>query len=115
MSPTKPVLLGVERPADGQLQLRFSLPPDLFYFQGHFPEAPILPGVAQIDWAVACAKEYLPLKGDFAGLKALKFQLPLLPGAEFQLELDHKPEKNSAAFRFLSAKGRHSSGTLLFG
>src|SRR5690606_37926347 len=36
----------------GQALLTFDLDPALAVFDGHFPGYPILPGVAQLDWAV---------------------------------------------------------------
>jgi hypothetical protein len=37
--------------------LRMTLDPALRPFQGHFPQAAILPGVAQLDWAVRFGRQ----------------------------------------------------------
>jgi 3-hydroxymyristoyl/3-hydroxydecanoyl-(acyl carrier protein) dehydratase len=34
---------------DGEWSLQLSVPPDLAYFSG--PQAPVLPGVVQVEWA----------------------------------------------------------------
>jgi 3-hydroxymyristoyl/3-hydroxydecanoyl-(acyl carrier protein) dehydratase len=96
-------------------ELALTLPPDLLYFQGHFPQGPILPGVAQIDWAVHYGRERFPLAGAFQGMEALKFQKVIQPGESVTLRLDYSPARSALKFQYLSAKGRHSSGTLLFG
>jgi 3-hydroxymyristoyl/3-hydroxydecanoyl-(acyl carrier protein) dehydratase len=102
-----------EGPEKARLKLR--LPADLLYFKGHFPSAPILPGVVQIDWAIRFAQSQFKIQGEFKGMEALKFQQVLQPGEEPELELEFKPAKNSVFFRYVSARGRHSSGSILFG
>ncbi|HBO78096.1 MAG TPA: AMP-dependent synthetase, partial [Cupriavidus sp.] len=49
---------------------------DLAIFDGHFPGAPIVPGVAQVDWVMALAPQRLavPPRQRFARLDVLKFQ-----------------------------------------
>jgi 3-hydroxymyristoyl/3-hydroxydecanoyl-(acyl carrier protein) dehydratase len=109
-----PEVLSQQRPGPGRLQLQLRLQPELRYFKGHFPGAPVLPGVVQIDWARHYALERLDLKGDFAGMEALKFQQVLQPGNEVELNLEYNAERGRLKFQFVSARGRHSSGVLLF-
>ena len=90
------------------------LPRDLFYFEGHFPASPILPGVVQLDWAVRYAKEYLGLDGSFLKLEVLKFQQVLQPGDTASLNLSLNTEKGQLKFEYQSARGRHSSGAFYF-
>ena len=48
-------MLPVELNAQQQgatLTLRLHADAELFWFRGHFPTLPILPGVAQLDWAL---------------------------------------------------------------
>ena len=115
MSVTGPELIDKRLDGAEKAVLKLRLPAELLYFKGHFPESPILPGVVQIDWAIRYAREIFPLKGDFKGMEALKFQQVLLPGEEPELELEFKPAKNSVFFRYLSKRGRHSSGSVIFG
>lgn len=115
MSLTRPEILSTQAESAQKTRLRLRLPADLLYFKGHFPAAPILPGVVQIDWAIRFGLEFFPLNGEFKGMEALKFQQVLQPGEEPELELEFKPEKNSVFFRYVSPRGRHSSGLLLFG
>jgi acyl-CoA synthetase (AMP-forming)/AMP-acid ligase II len=90
---------------------------DLAVFDGHFPQTPIVPGVAQVDWALALAEEALdiPPRASFCRLDTLKFQRVLRPGDEAELELDWQPERLSLAFLLKSAAGTHSSGRIVFG
>jgi acyl-coenzyme A synthetase/AMP-(fatty) acid ligase/3-hydroxymyristoyl/3-hydroxydecanoyl-(acyl carrier protein) dehydratase len=100
---------------DRSVILQLHVPPDLLYFDGHFPGAPILPGVVQVDWALALGRQYFDLPAHFRALQALKFQRVVTPGATLTLELDNDTQKNALAFRLHSAGGQHASGRILFG
>jgi 3-hydroxymyristoyl/3-hydroxydecanoyl-(acyl carrier protein) dehydratase len=90
-------------------------PHDLAYFDGHFPGAPILPGVVQVDWAIAYGRQCFDLPPLFHGIHALKFQQVIRPGMPVTLELLHDPEKSSLAFRYTSQHKQHASGRIMFG
>jgi len=100
---------------DTQVTLQLYVPENLLYFEGHFPEAPILPGVAQVNWALELGRQYLPLPNDCVGMQALKFQRVIVPGATVSLELEHDMQKSALAFRLHSADGQHASGRILLG
>jgi acyl-coenzyme A synthetase/AMP-(fatty) acid ligase len=95
--------------------LELTAPSDLFYFDGHFPGMPILAGVVQIDWVIACGRQYFDLPPVFRGIRALKFQRIIAPEKPFTLELVHEPGKSSLSFKITSRVGTHTSGRLLFG
>lgn len=105
-------LLGCEA---GQAQLRLSVSASSLYFDGHFARAPILPGVAQIDWAVAFGRELFALPAQFLRLEAIKFQQVIVPASEVDLSLEFNTERASLAFRYHSAAGQHASGRIVFG
>ncbi len=93
----------------------FELAPDLAVFDGHFPGHPILPGVAQLDWAITWARERFALPPVFLRLETLKFSQPVGPGTRVELELHWNPAGASVQFEYRSAAGRHSSGRAVFG
>lgn len=88
---------------------------DCPFFEGHFPDQPILPGVAQVEWVVRVARELFDMGPDFLGLEALKFQQVIRPGTELELSLDWSEEKGRLAFRYTSSSGPHAHGRILFG
>lgn len=90
-------------------------PHDLMYFDGHFPQAPILPGVVQLEWALMLARDCFALPPLFRGIHALKFQHVIRPDAAFSLELRHDASKGCVAFNYFSTAGTHASGRLMFG
>ena len=104
-----PTVLGCETLADGvRLQLR--LDPDLPWFAGHFPGAPLLPGVTQIHWVMHYAASLLKLAQPFHGVDQLKFQRPLRPGAECSLRLHWQADKDQLLFHYLLGDEPASSG-----
>lgn len=85
----------------------------LDYFHGHFPEAPILAGVVQLDWAVKFGKQYLGFGNEAVkNLEVLKFQVVILPGADLVLRLK-KLSPIKFSFKYESGKGTHASGRVL--
>lgn len=85
---------------------------DLFQFQGHFPEQPILPGVGQLDWAVRFAIDRFSLTQSIAEISQLKFRDLMLPGVQITLKLDHQKDKNRIVFSYISGEKTFSSGIL---
>jgi acyl-CoA synthetase (AMP-forming)/AMP-acid ligase II/3-hydroxymyristoyl/3-hydroxydecanoyl-(acyl carrier protein) dehydratase len=85
---------------------------DLIYFDGHFPDYPLLPGVTQIDWAIYYAKKILNSGTRFAGMNAIKFQQPILPNDIVHLTLTWFADKQTLHFAYRSAGNTHSSGRL---
>jgi 3-hydroxymyristoyl/3-hydroxydecanoyl-(acyl carrier protein) dehydratase len=111
-APHEPTVLERAALDGGGLRLKVRLDPGLHWFEGHFPEGGVLPGVVQLHWAVTWARKELGLSGSFSGLKQLKFSKPLLPGEEPVVEL--RPEAGGLRFSFETARGKHCSGKALF-
>ncbi|MCW8195259.1 AMP-binding protein [Proteobacteria bacterium 005FR1] len=113
--PLFPEVLSTARD-DNVLRLLLRIPADLFYFQGHFPVAPILPGVVQIRWAEYFGRELLGLEGDFSHMEAVKFQHVIKPQQEVELKLEYRSDNagGKLAFRYKSATGQHASGRIIY-
>jgi acyl-coenzyme A synthetase/AMP-(fatty) acid ligase/3-hydroxymyristoyl/3-hydroxydecanoyl-(acyl carrier protein) dehydratase len=79
--------------------LDFSIPKESDYFNGHFPQFPILPAVAQFELAVRFACHYLGTSPDVAGAKRLKFSAPVLPGNLLRMELTRTTDSASWTLR----------------
>jgi len=108
-----PVVIGTRAHATGAAEVDLVVPPDLFYFAGHFPGAPVVPGVVQIKWAIAFARELLGASREFAGMEALKFHEVMPPGARSTLKLDYTQDSGKLRFVFAREGARYSSGRLL--
>ncbi|ULN81776.1 AMP-binding protein [Pseudomonas sp. Y5-11] len=100
---------------DGEWSLQLSVPPDLAYFSGHFPKAPVLPGVVQVEWALNLGRQLLNLPDKFTGMEVLKFQQLVRPGDEVQLHLRFDPERGKLYFAYRNDTATCSSGRILLG
>lgn len=89
-------------------------PRQLHYFEGHFPDAPVLPGVAQVHWAIKIARETFALPTEFHAMHGLKFQHVVFPDDVTLLKLNYDAHKRSLSFTYTSATKQHSSGRILF-
>lgn len=98
---------------DQRVLLKLIAPENLFYFDGHFSEAPVLPGVVQIDWAMQYGRDYFNLPKHFRAIHSLKFQHVIRPDSPVSLELNYDLQKGCLNFRFFSTE-QHSSGRILF-
>ena len=117
-------LLGLFRPhmptptwrarEEDHVRLELVADPGLAVFDGHFPEAAILPGVALLDWANRLGREAFGFAGRFDGMDAVKFQHLVRPGTRLDVELTWQPAKHQLGFRFSSETGVHASGRLRF-
>lgn len=97
---------------DDAVELNLYLDEDLYYFDGHFPNAPLVAGVVQLDWAVNFAKRYLNMQGEVKSVEVLKFQVVMPPKLAVRLSLTRKSE-HKFTFSYASEKGQHASGRIV--
>ncbi|MFY2564326.1 AMP-binding protein [Corallococcus terminator] len=110
----RPPLRVLEHTVDRAV-LSVETPASLPYFKGHFPEKAILPGVAQIEWALQLGRELFTLPPEFLRMEAVKFQQLIVPGTLLTLELTWTQAKGSLQFKFTSEAGTHGSGRIVLG
>lgn len=108
-----PEIAALERTPRG-VHLQLKVPADLSYFDGHFPNCPLLPGVVQISWAIELGRTHVPFAGRFRGLSAVKFMRVILPGSGVTLELDYAEPDRELAFVYRLEGRECSNGTALF-
>jgi 3-hydroxymyristoyl/3-hydroxydecanoyl-(acyl carrier protein) dehydratase len=109
-----PQVLDRTHTSENTYRLNFYIPKELIYFDGHFENNPILPGIAQTHWAQHYGKEVFAFKGRFSRLEAVKFQSVIFPDSKVTLTLEYHPIKGKLVFQYISEKGVHSSGRICF-
>ena len=92
--------------------IEFKVPGTSPYYDGHFPEFPILPAVAQMELVVRFASEYLDTGIDIPEIKRIKFSNFIRPNKLHYLKLN-RDEKN-LSFKVTSRDEKivYSSGTI---
>lgn len=98
-----------------QASATLQISPQLRVLDGHFPGAPIVPGVAQLHWVVTLGMQAFGIPAAFLRAEVIKFQQPILPGDCVQVQLQWAPEKGSLQFALVSARGAHASGRMVQG
>src|SRR5688572_19089159 len=99
----------------GSAEIELVVPDDLHFFNGHFPGAPVVPGVVQIKWAILLAQRYLAIGGGFTAMENVKFQRVMTPQSRVTLTLEHAAAARKLHFAFASADARYSSGRVVLG
>jgi 3-hydroxymyristoyl/3-hydroxydecanoyl-(acyl carrier protein) dehydratase len=101
-----------EHTEGGRCTLRLRVPCNLAHFAGHFPGAPVLPGVLQVQWALQLAAPRLHIAPHCREMEALKFQRLLRPGDEVTLELHLDTPRGKLHFAYRMDGAHCSSGRL---
>jgi|AGTN01.2.fsa_nt_gi 3-hydroxymyristoyl/3-hydroxydecanoyl-(acyl carrier protein) dehydratases len=109
--PRMPTVVAVRKAPDA-VEIDLEIRPDLFWFQGHFPDFPILPGVVQLDWALDFARRSLRLDIPAARQFQVKYKSGVFPGDRLTLKLSHRAEKNRLSFEYVRGETICSSGQI---
>lgn len=109
--PTEPDLVGIRRNGD-RVEIDLYNAPDLQQLDGHFPGMPIIPGVAQIDWAVKFAARYLDLPIEVATAYQVKFHRLTLPETMVTLKMEHDSARRRLSFAYHQAEQVLTSGSI---
>ena len=97
--PQEPDLHAVRR-GERWVELDLFNRPDLLQLDGHFPAMAIVPGVAQLDWAVKMAARFLDLPLPAATNFQVKFHRLTLPRTTVTLRLEHDAERRRLQFEY---------------
>jgi 3-hydroxymyristoyl/3-hydroxydecanoyl-(acyl carrier protein) dehydratase len=100
--------------APSRAEFEITVPEELFYLQGHFPQQPILPGVIQVHWAVQLAAARLGIESSFKGIESLKFHRVIKPLTPLKLTLEQADKTSKLHFSYQSDLGVHSQGRIVF-
>ena len=96
----------------GRIEAEFSFDPDMALFKGHFPGAPMLPGVVQIEMVRLMLEraENRPLQINH--IKKIKFLKPIVPGDHIRVEIESCAKAGIISVAARLWVGEETAGTL---
>ena len=109
--PTEPEIRAVRPLADGA-EFDLFISPDIACLDGHFPRMPIVPGVAQIDWAVKLGARHLNLPIESARAFRVKFRRVAVPNTVVTLSLRRTEPLSWLNFKYSLGGEILSSGSI---
>ncbi len=104
-----PIVLEKNKTAN-KLILKIEIPSDLVYFNGHFPNQPIVAGVVQINWVIYFAQKYWAFTQPISKIKSIKFQQFITPNLILLLEINQ--HKKGLSFCYQNKTSCFSKGDL---
>lgn len=113
MASTAPEIISIAQDAQ-QVRIEILIPRNLAWFEGHFPDCAILPGVIQTHWAIEFGRKYCAIAGQFQALSNVKFMRIIAPGMHLTLELKFDAAANALHFHYLDGKTACSAGAVKF-
>ncbi len=87
---------------------------DLAYFQGHFNDFALVPGVVQIGWALKLASVY-KRELIFGAMDKVKFTHPITPNTQLSLDLELPKDSTLLSFKYFNNLQQFSSGKIRIG
>lgn len=93
-------------------RLAFTLTADMPWFQGHFRDAPVMPGVAQVHLAARLAEELWGFEPSSHALSRVKFKRLLKPDRPVLLDIEIDRAKGAIAFAFTCRDERVAEGQI---
>ncbi len=97
------------------VELSIRIQPELVYFDGHFPEQPILAGVAQLAWVEKYGQLFFGIEKPFLRMEVIKFKKIIQPKDIITVKMTWNTETGKLYFDFSSESAAHSSGRLIYG
>ena len=98
-------------------EIHLEIPKDLAYFEGHFKDMPVVPGVVQLHWVVGFLQTLFNISAPVTKGTQIKFMNLMQPAHRPILHLEVNPEKSLIAYKYTSSKGTnelYSSGKLTY-
>ncbi len=94
--------------------IKLTVNDELRWFDGHFPEQAVLPGIVQINWAGQIGRALFADNAGFKQLTNIKFKTMVLPHTNMELELSYSAEKGILKFHFFNENQSFSLGSFKF-
>lgn len=95
-------ILGLQASDDDRMILEAEVLPDSPWFDGHFPENPTLPGIAQLEMAIDAIRLVSKQHLSVTGFRKVRFKRVIRPGEKLKvIATPRKSQEGSYVFRIL--------------
>lgn len=101
--------------AKDEIKAHIRVPPDSPWFDGHFPGAPLLPGVAQLGMVHDLLTRFLNDKRPVTQVSRVRFKQMIRPDQPLVLTVKTGSEGASHSFRITGDEGVICSGQITLG
>lgn len=115
MSPFEGLTLLEAAKAEGRYRALYRLEPSSPLLSGHFPEHPILPGIAHLGLALAGAREIEGSGVALLSLQGVRFRQPVTPQDTIELVVVRGTHPGALRFEVRRGETVASSGGLVVG
>lgn len=105
-------LLSLKKNTDNTLSAHVTVRDGSPWFSGHFPDNPILPGIAQLNMIAEVIAQSRQENLCIKALRRVKFKKIVRPGERLELHISTKEKKNLYAFRITSEMQDVCSGMI---
>ena len=95
-------------------ELRLKVPQDLAYFEGHFTDVSVVPGVVQLHWVVEYVVQFFKIIPKVHKGAQIKFMSLMKPNDTPTLSLKIDPEKSLIFYKYEDNDITYSSGRLSY-
>lgn len=100
--------------SENKAEIGLKIPNNLAYFEGHFPNFPIVPGVVQLHWAVVFARDIFKVSPMISKGKQIKFSNLMLPFDTLSLVLEHVPDQSLITYTYRNDTKTYATGRLTY-
>ncbi len=95
-------------------EIWLSIPPDLYYINGHFPDLPIVPGVVLLHWVVEFSRKIFNIERPITLVKNIKFNNLVQPENKLMLRVEHIEKLATIKFLYKADQITYSSGCVIY-
>ena len=99
----------IER-TDTELRYRMELAEGDAYFDGHFPDQPVLPGVGQLHLLTQALAESLGRPVHWTSVHSIRFRKPILPASPCEVTVQRPTAEGEVRFQIHGEAGLMADG-----
>lgn len=98
---------------DDACEWTLTVPKQMPVLAGHFPNEPIVPGIAQIGWVMEAAAELLQYRPAPQRFEAVKFRSVIRPGTTLTLRVERLSRADRLGYRLFAGETIYASGRIV--